>query len=180
MPKLILWDMISLDGFFEGPNKGDIDWFVFDHELEKYILDTQSNVGALVFGRNTYELMAAYWPSAQGQIADFMNSVPKLVFSTTFTEVAWNNSRVVSGNVAQEINHLKRQPGGDIFCFGSADFASTLINEGLVDEYRIGINPILLGSGVPFFKGSPSRRKLKLVDTRPLKSGLVILHYQPE
>jgi dihydrofolate reductase len=180
MPKLILWDMLSLDGFFEGPNKGDIDWFVFDHELEQYILETQSNVGALVFGRSTYELMAAYWPSAQGPIAAFMNRVTKVVFSTTLSEVAWNNSRVVSGNVAQEINHLKQQPGGDIFCFGSADFASTLINEGLVDEYRIGINPVLLGNGVPFFKGGPSRRKLKLVDSKLLKSGLVILHYQPE
>jgi dihydrofolate reductase len=177
--KLILWDMISLDGYFEGPNKGDIDWFVFDDELEKYILETQSDVSALVFGRNTYELMAAYWPSAEGQIADFMNSVPKLVFSTTLQGVDWNNSRLVRENVSEEVSRLK-QGAGDIFCFGSADFASTLINEGLVDEYRIGINPILLGSGVPFFKGGPSRRKLKLVDTKPLKSGLVILHYQPE
>jgi dihydrofolate reductase len=180
MPKLILWDMISLDGFFEGPNKGDIDWFVFDDELEKYILETQSDVGTLVFGRNTYEMMAAYWPSAEGRIADFMNSVPKVVFTTTLPEAAWNNSRLVRDNVSAEVSRLKQQPGGDIFCFGSADFASTLINDGLVDEYRIGINPILLGSGVPFFKGSDSRRKLKLVDTKALKSGLVILHYQPE
>jgi dihydrofolate reductase len=180
MPKLILWDMVSLDGFFEGPNKGDIEWFVFDDELEKYVLETQSDVGSLVFGRTTYELMAAYWPSAQGQIADFMNSVPKLVFSTTLQGVDWNNSRLVKSNVREEVSRLKQSAGGDIFCFGSADFAATLINEGLVDEYRLGINPVLLGSGVPFFKGSDRRRKLKLIDTRPLKSGLVILHYQPE
>jgi dihydrofolate reductase len=180
MPKLILWDMLSLDGFFEGPNKGDIDWFLFDDELEKYVLETQSDVGTLVFGRNTYELMAAYWPSAEGQIADFMNRVPKVVFTTTLREASWNNSRVPDAGVTEEIKRLKQQPGGDIFCFGSADFASTLINEGLVDEYRIGINPILLGSGVPFFKGGDTRHKLKLVDSKPLKSGLVILHYQPE
>jgi dihydrofolate reductase len=180
MPKLILWDMLSLDGFFEGPNKGDIDWFVFDDELEKYILETQSDVGTLVFGRNTYELMAAYWPSAQGQIADFMNSVPKVVFSTTLQDVGWNNSRLIREDVSEEVSRLKQGAGGDIFCFGSADFASTLINEGLVDEYRIGINPVLLGGGVPFFKGSDSTRKLKLVDIRRLKSGVVILHYQPE
>jgi dihydrofolate reductase len=180
MPKLILWDMISLDGFFEGPNKGDIDWFVFDDELEKYILETQSDVGTLVFGRNTYEMMAAYWPSAEGRIADFMNSVPKVVFTTTLQDAGWNNARLVKNNAREEVSRLKQGAGGDIFCFGSADFASTLINDGLVDEYRIGINPILLGSGVPFFKGSDSRRKLKLVDTKALKSGLVILHYQPD
>jgi dihydrofolate reductase len=179
MPKLILWDMLSLDGFFEGPNKGDIDWFVYDDELEKYVLETQSNVGALLFGRTTYELMAAYWPAAEGQIADFMNRVPKLFHSTTLRAVEWNNSRLVRDNVSEEVSRLKQGPGGEIFCFGSADFASTLINEDLVDEYRIGINPVLLGSGVPFFKGSDSRHSLKLVDTKPLKSGVVILHYQP-
>jgi dihydrofolate reductase len=180
MPKVILWDMISLDGFFEGPNKGDIDWFAWDDDLEKYVLDTQSDVGTLLFGRVTYEGMAAYWPTETGQIADFMNSVPKVVFSTTLKETGWNNSRLVRNNVREEVLRLKQQPGGDIYCFGSADFASSLIDEGLVDEYRIGVNPILLGAGVLFFKGSDTRRKLKLTDAKPLKSGLVILHYQPE
>jgi dihydrofolate reductase len=180
MPKVILWDMLSLDGFFEGPNKGDIDWFAWDDDLEKYVLDTQSDVGTLLFGRVTYEGMAAYWPTETGQIADFMNRVPKVVFSTTLKETGWNNSRLVRDNVREEVLRLKQHPGGDIYCFGSADFASSLIDEGLVDEYRIGVNPILLGAGVLFFKGSDTRRKLKLTDAKPLKSGLVILHYQPE
>jgi dihydrofolate reductase len=180
MRKLILWDMLSLDGFFEGPDKGNIDWFRFDEDLEKHILETQESADTLLFGRVTYEGMAAYWPAAEGQIAEFMNSVPKVVFSRTLTHSDWNNTTIVSENVPQTVSKLKEQPGGDIFVFGSADFSATLIEHDLVDEYRFGINPILLGSGVPFFKGSSHAHKLRLIETKPLNSGLVILHYQPE
>ncbi|MGD9890321.1 MAG: dihydrofolate reductase family protein [Dehalococcoidia bacterium] len=180
MRKLILWNMISLDGYFEGPDKGSIDWFRFDEDLEKYILETQQSADTLLFGRITYEGMAAYWPSAEGQIADFMNSVPKVVFSRTLTQTDWNNTTIVGDNVPDEVSKLKAQPGGDIFVFGSADFSATLIEHGLVDEYRFGINPVLLGSGVPFFKGSATARNLTLIESKPFKSGLVILHYKPD
>lgn len=180
MRKVILWDMLSLDGYFEGPEKGGIDWFRFDEDLEKYILETQESADTLLFGRVTYEGMAAYWPSAEGQIADFMNSVPKVVFSRTLQKADWNNTTQVRENVPEEVSALKRQPGGDIFVFGSADFSATLMKHGLVDEYRFGINPVLLGSGVPFFKGGFGRRNLKLIEARPFSSGLVIMHYRPE
>jgi dihydrofolate reductase len=179
MRNVILWDMLSLDGYFEGPEKGNIDWFRFDDDLEQYILETQQSADTLLFGRVTYEMMAAYWPSAEGQIADFMNSVPKVVFSRTLSNVDWNNTTLLKDDVAGEVSRLKQQPGGDIFVFGSADFSATLFEHDLVDELRIGINPILLGSGVPFFKGSAKSRNLKLLDAKPLQSGLVILHYQP-
>jgi dihydrofolate reductase len=180
MRKVIMWNMVTLDGFFEGPNKGQIDWFLFDDELEKYIIDSQMSADMLLFGRVTYEGMAAYWPSAEGQIADFMNSVPKVVFSRTLERADWNNTRLVKENVPEEVSQLKQQPDGDIFVFGSADFASTLMQHGLVDEYRFGINPVVLGGGTPFFKGSPHRLNLKLLEARTLKSGLVLLHYKPE
>jgi len=177
---VIMWDMLSLDGYFEGPEKGGLDWFRFDEDLEKYILETQESADTLLFGRVTYEGMAAYWPTAEGQIADFMNSVPKVVFSRTLEKTDWNNTRLVKERAPEEVSKLKQQPGGDIFVFGSADFAATLMEHGLVDEYRFGINPVLLGSGVPFFKGSAERRNLKLIEAKPLSSGLVILHYRPE
>src|SRR5262249_2226131 len=110
----------------------------------------------------------------------FMNRVPKVVFSRTLEKAEWNNTRLVRANVPQEVAHLKQQPGGDIFVFGSANLASTLMEHGLVDEYRFGINPVVLGSGTPLFKGSPSRLNLKLREAWPLKSSLVILHYKPE
>jgi dihydrofolate reductase len=180
MRKLIAWDMITLDGFFEGPAPGQIDWFLFDEELEKYILDTQKDADTLLFGRVTYEMMAAYWPTAEGQIADFMNSVPKVVFSRNLEQADWNNTRLVKDNVFEEVSKLKQEPGGDIFIFGSADFTSTLMQHGLIDEFRFGINPVVLGAGVPFFKGNVENLKLRLLEAKPLKSGLVILHYAPE
>jgi dihydrofolate reductase len=178
MRKVIMWDMVSVEGFFEAPGH-DIGWFVFDDELGEYIASTQKDADTLLFGRTTYELMAAYWPTETGQIADFMNSVEKVVFSRRLGNSDWNNTRFVKDNVAEEVSRLKRQKGGDIFVFGSADFASTLVSNGLVDEYRIGINPVLLGSGVPLFKGGFERTKLELLSVKPLKSGVVILHYAP-
>lgn len=179
MRKVIMWDMVSLEGFFEAPGH-DIGWFVFDDELGEYITSTQKEADTLLFGRTTYELMAAYWPTEKGQIADFMNSVEKVVFSKTIGSSEWNNTRFVKDKVVEEVARLKSQTGGDIFVFGSADFASTLINNGLVDEYRIGINPVLLGSGTPLFKGGFERSKLTLLSVKPLKSGVVILHYAPK
>jgi dihydrofolate reductase len=179
MRELICWDMVSVDGFFEGPEH-DISWFAFDEELERYSLDTQRSASALLFGRVTYEMMAAYWPSESGDIADFMNSTPKVVVSNTLREADWHPTMIVRGeDVAGEIAKLKREPGGDIFVFGSADLTSSLLRYGLVDELRIGVNPILLGDGNRMFKRGGSRQSLRLVTSTALRSGLVILHYRP-
>jgi dihydrofolate reductase len=178
MRKLITWNMVTLDGMFEGPNR-DIGWFVFDDELEKYILESQAEADTLLFGRVTYELMAGYWPTADGTIAEFMNRVPKVVFSRTLSQVDWANTTLIKEHAAAEVAKIKQRPGGDIFVFGSADFSQTLMRHGLVDEYRFGINPVLLGKGTPFFKGGEKQSGLKLIETRPLNSGVVILHYEP-
>ncbi len=179
MRKLIIWDMVTVDGFFEGP-ENDIDWFVFDQELENYIRETQAEAETLIFGRKTYELMSGYWPSAEGWIADFMNSIEKIVFSRTLASADWNNTTLFKGNVAEEVSRLKAKEGGDIFVFGSADLTSTLMRHRLIDEYHIGINPVLLGRGSPLFKENSDRMTLKHLETRTLKSGVVILHYAPE
>jgi dihydrofolate reductase len=178
MKRLIAWNMVTLDGFFSAPD-GNLDWFVFDDELDKYIRETQPQADTLVFGRVTYQMMASYWPTAEGDTATFMNGAPKYVFSRTLDKVDWTNSILVKGDAVAEVAKLKQQPGKDIYVFGSADFSATLQRHGLIDEYRIGVNPVILGKGIPLFKESEARLKLELIHSRTLKSGVVIMHYEP-
>lgn len=107
----------------------------------------------LIFGRVTYEGMAAYWSSAKGEIADFMNSVPKVVFSRTLEKAEWRNTRLVKKNAAEEVAKLKNQPGKNLFIFGSAELSATLMRRNLIDEHRLGINPVILGGGTPPVQG---------------------------
>jgi dihydrofolate reductase len=173
--------MVTLDGFFEGPAKWEIDWFeyVWGDELEQLSLEQAKSVGTLLFGRVTYEGMAAYWTTATGRIADFMNSVPKVVFSRTLDTATWSNTRLVKADAVDEVARLKQQPGKDMFIFGSADLSAALTRHRLVDEYRLGLNPLVLGGGSPLFKPGPDRMRMKLLEARPLTSGVVILRYQP-
>ena len=182
MRKLIMWNLVTLDGFFEGPKSWDIDWHdtVWGDELEQYAIEQSKSTGMLLFGRVTYEGMASYWPTQKGEVADFMNTIPKVVFSTTLKKADWNNTRLVTGNVPEEVAKLKRQPGKTLFVFGSADLSSTLLKHGLFDELDLAVTPLLLGRGKPLFKESPDRLKLKLLEARPLKSGGVILRYEPQ
>jgi dihydrofolate reductase len=178
---LIMWNLVTLDGFFEGPKSWDIDWHesVWGEELERLSLEQAKSADMLLFGRVTYQGMAAFWPSQKGEIADFMNNVPKIVFSRTLERADWKNTRLVKENAEGEVARLKQSPGKDLFIFGSADLSSTLMRHGLIDEYRLCLAPILLGGGNPLFKPSPERMRVKLVEARPLKSGAVILRYQP-
>jgi dihydrofolate reductase len=181
MRRVIMWNMITLDGCFEGPKSWDIDFHElgWGEELEQFSIDQLKSAGALMFGRVTYQGMAAYWSSAKGRIADLMNEVPKVVFSRTLTKADWNNTRLVKSNAEEEVTNLKRQPGKDLFIFGSANLSSTLMKHGLIDEYRLALNPVILGTGNPLFKPSPERTRLKLVEAKALKTGAVFLRYQP-
>jgi len=180
--KLIMWNLITLDGFFEGLKSWEIDWheYFWGDELEQLSIEQSKSIGMLLFGRVTYEGMASYWTTAEGEIADFMNSVPKIVFSRTLEKADWNNSRLVKENAVEEVVRLKQQPGKDMFIFGSANLSATLTKEGLIDEYRLALTPIILGGGNPLFKASPQRMQMMLVESRSLKSGCVILRYQPQ
>lgn len=182
MKKLIMWNMITLDGYFEGSKKWDIAWheYVWGDELEKFSIEQFRDIGMLVFGRVTYEGMASYWSTASGETARLMNSIPKVVFSRTLKGADWNNTRLVKDNAVEEIPKLKREPGKDIYIFGSANLSASLMEHGLIDEYRLGLNPILLGKGNPLFKPGQDETKMKLVEARPMKSGVVILRYQPD
>lgn len=176
---VIVWNMVTLDGFFEGAKPWDLDWheYVWGEELERFSLDQAREVGALLFGRKTYEGMAAHWSTAKGDTAKFMNSVPKVVFSNTLENAEWSNTRLVKGSAEAEVARLKQEPGKDLFIFGSADLIASLTRQGLVDEYRIGLNPVVLGGGTPMFKPSDERIRLKLLEARPMQSGVVLLRY---
>jgi len=133
----------------------------------------------LLFGAATYKMMAAYWPTApRDEIADQMNGLPKVVFSQTLKSADWNNSKLVSGNAAEEIARLKRLPGEDLVILGSAHLASSLLSQGLIDEYRVVLNPVLIGNGKPLFPGLKQQLKLKLASTRQFASGVIVLYYQ--
>jgi dihydrofolate reductase len=131
-----------------------------------------------VFGRVTYEGMAAYWTTVTGEVevAGFMNSLPKIVISKTLTKADWNNTRLIKDNIAQEITKLK-QSEKDSFIFGSAYLSATLMKLGLIDEYRICVVPVVLGGGTPLFKPNSEQLKLQLLSTQVLKNGGVILRY---
>lgn len=183
MRKVILFNLMTLDGFFAGP-KGEIDWHNVDEEFNEFAIDQLDTADCLIFGRVTYELMASYWPTpaAIGDdpiVAQKMNSIPKLVFSRTLEQAEWNNTRLVRGNVVEEISKLKQQPGKNIFIFGSADLAATFIQNNLIDEYRLIVNPVVLGCGKPMFKSIQEKLNLSLVKTRLFRTGNVLLYYEP-
>jgi dihydrofolate reductase len=178
MRKLFWQMMVTLDGLVEGPNR-ELDWHVVDDDFNRYVGDMLSSIDAILLGRVTYQLFADYWPSSTDAEAQAMNQLPKIVFSRTLKKVEWKNSRLVKGNVAEEIVRLKQQAGKDLAMFGSADLASTFMRLDLIDEYRIFVNPVVLGGGTPMFKDGKDRTVLRLLKTETLSSGVVILYYQP-
>jgi dihydrofolate reductase len=182
MARLIMWNLVTLEGFFEGQKKWDIDWheYVWGDELEQLSREQGRSADALIFGRVTYEGMTAYWSTAKGATAEFMNRVPKVVFSRTLKSADWSNARLVSANPADEVTKLKRTLEGSLYVFGSADLSATLMRHDLFDEYRLCIVPVVLGAGTPLFKSSDQHKRMKLRESRTLKTGGVILYCEPE
>lgn len=180
--RLILWDLITLDGCFEGTEKWDLAWHetAWGPELEAFSLEQAEEVGTLLFGRVTYEGMAAHWSEADGAIADFMNGVPKVVFSRTLAEADWENTRLVGSDAVEEVRRLKDEDSdGDLFVFGSADLSSSLLDAGVVDELRLGLVPVVLGNGTPFFQPRHAPIELEHLGTRQLGARCTLLRYRP-
>lgn len=177
----LFWQMsVTLDGFMEGPNRElDHTAELKDPDFDRYASEMLQSIDGILLGRLTYQLFAGYWPSATGPDADRLNQLPKTVFSRTLKKLDWNNSRLVAGSVADEVTRLKRQPGKDLALFGSANLAATLIQLGLIDEYRILVTPVILGVGTPMFKDIGSTFNLKLLKATTWSSGTVALWYQP-
>jgi dihydrofolate reductase len=182
MSRLIQWNLLSLDGYFEGAKSWDVEWFhgFFSKDLEQFSIEQLRRADALVFGRVTYEGMAAYWQTANGEDADFMNSLPKVVFSRTLERTDWANTRLVKSDVVDGVRKLKSQGSRDIFVFGSGEVCAELLAAGLFDEVRLGLVPLVLGRGTTLFGRDLSRRAMKLLEARPLANGCVILRYEPQ
>lgn len=157
--------MISLDGLFEG-EKRDISWHNVDEEFNQFAIEQLKSTGGLIFGRLTYELMAGYWPTAAAQhddpiVAEWMNKLPKYVFSKTLSQAGWNNTTLISGDAVAEMKRIKLDPGRDLFIFGSANLAETFFRYGLIDEIRALISPLILAKAPR--SSSPKSRKLACI-----------------
>lgn len=180
MRRLLVWNVMSLDGHFEGANAWDLSFHssVWGDELQDFSIQQLDAMGLLLFGRKTYQGMADYWQKEEpGPVADRMNAIPKAVASTTLQLAGWNNTRLLSGDAVAAVKALKAEEGGDIFVFGSADLLSSLLPAGLVDEYRICVAPGVLGGGTPLFKPAGGSLFLSLLEARALKTGGVLLRY---
>ncbi len=184
MRKIILFNLITLDGHFEGLD-GDISWHNVDEEFNDFAIAQLKTADMLLFGRKTYELMAGYWPTEEAikndpVVAALMNSFDKIVFSKSLEKPEWNNTRFIQENLLEEVKKLKSQSGKDVFIFGSADLSSTLIKHDLIDEFRIMINPVILGNGTPLFKNLVKQIDLQLLKTKVFGNGNVLLYYIPK
>ncbi|MFS0723077.1 dihydrofolate reductase family protein [Paenibacillus sp. 1P07SE] len=184
MRRVIYSQMVSLDGFIEGP-RGDISWSAPDEELFAYIQDREAQVDMHLYGRHTYENMAAYWPTADEQplataqeiaFAQSWKQVEKVVFSRTLEGVEWN-SRLVRDNIQHAVEDLKARRGGDML-LGGAGLAATFMELGLIDEFHLYTHPVLLGDGKPFFPALQHKVGLELVEARRFGGGVVMLHYR--
>lgn len=179
----VFWQMsVTLDGYMEGVDHDlTLTSGFMDPDFENYAGEMLQSIAAVVLGRRTYELFAGYWPNQSGADAQRLNALPKTVFSHTLEKVEWNNSRLAGKNVTAEISHLKRDSGGDIAVFGSATLAATLMQLGLIDEYRVFVTPTILGHGERMFPVPgvvPGPFNLKLENAVAWSSGTVALTYR--
>jgi dihydrofolate reductase len=175
--------MMTVDGYFAGVNR-EINWHQVDDEFNDFAIGQLNSAGTLIFGRLTYELMAGYWPTAEALkndpiVAEKMNIIPKVVLSRTLDKAEWSNTRLLKDNIRQKVIQLKKKMVKDIFIFGSANLASTLQKLNLIDEYRIMVNPVVLGRGISLFKAMTIRLNLYLLQVKIFKSGNVLLFYRP-
>ncbi len=184
MRKLLVFNHVTLDGYFVDLN-GDMSWaHKDDAEWNAFVAENASGGGQLVFGRVTYDLMAGFWPTPfaienMPVVAAGMNNLPKVVFSRTMDQASWNNTKLVKGGLAAEIRKLKQEPGEGMVILGSGSIVAQLAQEGLIDEYQIVVNPVVLGAGKTMFEGVKEKLNLKLTKTRAFGNGNVLLCYEP-
>jgi dihydrofolate reductase len=181
--KLFAFIMTTLDGYYEGPSQ-EFDFWVVDEEFNRFALEQLDEVDTLLFGRVTYQGMAAYWPTPAAEqddprVAARMNGLSKIVVSRTLDKANWVNTQLMTGDVVTELTTLKEQPGKDIAILGSSDLTASLLQTGLLDEVRIMVNPVVLGAGKSVFRTAGERAALKLLKSTRFNSGNVLLYYQP-
>ncbi|HTU25085.1 MAG TPA: dihydrofolate reductase family protein [Pirellulales bacterium] len=186
MPKLIVFNQVSLDGYFIDA-AGDMSWAHRrqpDAEWQTFVEGNASQGGRLLFGRVTYEMMASFWPTPTASqtmptLARQMNALPKIVFSRSLTTASWHNTRLVQDNLVAEVHNLKSEPGPDIAVLGSGSIVAQLAEAGLVDEFQVVVNPVVLGGGRTMFQGVGRKIALGLTRSRVFQNGNVLLCYAP-
>ena len=186
MGRIVVTEFVSLDGVMEDPGGAEDyrhgGWtFKFDRgaDGDKFKLDEAMGAQALLLGRRTYEGFAAAWPSMQGEFADKFNNMPKYVVSSTLEDPEWNNSTVLKGDLVEEVSKLKQEHDGDIDVHGSAQLVQSLLENDLVDELRLMVFPVVLGSGKRLFGETSDKKPLRLADSKMVGDGVAILTYQP-
>lgn len=191
MRKVVLLMHVSLDGFVGGPN-GEMDWIHVDDEMFDTVGKLTDEADTAIYGRVTYEMMESYWPTAAEQPtatkhdiehANWVNAAVKIVISKTLKEtdpivIGWNNTRIIHDNLPGEIQKLKQQRGKNLLMIGSPTTVHSFMQHKLIDEYRLYINPVILGNGIPLFKWIKDRINLKLLEAKTFKAGVVGLHYE--
>ena len=183
MRKVTVFNFVTLNGYFEGPER-DISWHKHGAEENEYAVEMLNSGNTLLFGRVTYEFMASYWPTPYAIkndpiLAERMNSADKIVFSRTLEKVEWSNTRLVKHNIVKEIKKMKQTPGKDMTLLGSGSISTRFAQQGLIDEYQIMVDPVVLGRGTSIFKDIKHKLNLKLTTTRTFGTGVVLLCYQP-
>lgn len=178
MKKLIMWNLITLDGYFEGETAWDLEFHqhAYGKELEGFIVEQLESADTIIFGKKTYKGMAHYWATEVGTVAEYMNQIPKIVCSSTLKKANWNNTTIVKDAVA-EIPKLKQKGAGNMFVFGSGVLSESLMQANLFDEYRICVAPVFLGKGRRLFNEGLPHQKLNLLGIKQLQTGGVILRY---
>ena len=182
MPRLVVFNNVSLDGYFVDAS-GDMSWaHKQDPEWSAFVSENASGTAVLVFGRVTYELMASYWPTPLAMknnrvVAEGMNNLQKVVFSRTMDKVTWKNTKLVKGDMVEEMRKMKKEPGPDMVILGSGSVVAQLAKAGLIDEYQVALSPVVLGKGRSMFEGV--KQNVNLKKTRAFGNGKVMLWYEP-
>ena len=178
MRNVVLMMTTSIDGYVAAPH-GHAGGMPEPEELKQWKLDRIRRAGTHIMGRVSYEAMASVWPNENGVYADVMNEIPKVVFSKTLTQATWAESRIASGDLAEDIDRLRHEPGGVILAHGGAIFVDALIRDGLIDEYRLVLHPVVIGHGSSLFSALREPLRLDLVEARTFRGGTAIHVYRP-
>lgn len=183
MGKLTSFTFLTLNGYFEGPQKGDISWHRHDTEEGEYAIEMLQARNTLLFGRITYEQMAGFWPTPvalqhNGALAKGMNDAAKVVFSRTLQEADWNNTTLVRDNLVAEVRKRKADQDGNMTVLGSGSILTQLAEEDLIDEYQMMIDPVAIGEGTQLFQGLQRQLDLTLVHSQIFSSGVILVHYR--
>ena len=188
MRSLVFFMHTSLDGFVAGL-KGELDWVMVDDQIFDFVATMTDKADTALYGRVTYDMMQSYWPTAGEQPnaskhdkehSAWYNKVSKVVLSKTMNEEVLDNTTVISDQLADNINKIKKQAGKNILIFGSPAASHSLLSHGLIDEFWLFVNPVLLGQGMPLFKGVTETTNLKLIETKTFSCGVIALHYETQ